>query len=125
MMKKIKKFIKTALEFILNPRLLLCFGIAWMITNGWSYIMLAVGTALDIKWMMGVAGAYIAFLYLPSPEKIVTFAIAIFLMKRLFPNDEKTLGRLKEMRATIKTKAKSYVEKKKKDREDNSDSEEK
>lgn len=124
MKKKVKRFIKTALEFILNPRLLLCFGIAWMITNGWSYIMLAVGTALDIKWMMGVAGAYIAFLYLPSPEKIVTFAIAIFLMKRLFPNDEKTLGRLKEMRAKIKTKAKSYVEKKKKDREESEDKEE-
>ena len=124
MKKKVNRFIKTALEFILNPRLLLCFGIAWMITNGWSYIMLAVGTALDIKWMMGVAGAYIAFLYLPSPEKIVTFAIAVFLMKRLFPNDEKTLGRLKEMRAKIKTKAKSYVEKKKKDREESEDKEE-
>ena len=117
MKKKVKRFIKNALEFILNPRLLLCFGIAWMITNGWSYVMIAVGTALDIKWMMAVSGAYIAFLYLPSPEKIVTFAIAIFLMKRLFPNDEKTLGRLKEMRAKIKTKAKSYVEKKKKDRD--------
>ena len=124
MKKKVNRFIKTALEFILNPRLLLCFGIAWMITNGWSYIMLAVGTVLDIKWMMGVAGAYIAFLYLPSPEKIVTFAIAVFLMKRLFPNDEKTLGRLKEMRAKIKTKAKSYVEKKKKDREESEDKEE-
>lgn len=124
MMKKIKKFIKTALEFVLNPRLLLCFGIAWMITNGWSYIMLAVGTALGLEWMIAVAGAYIAFLYLPSPEKIVTFAIAIFLMKRLFPNDEKTLGKLREMHARVKGAAKSYVEKKKKGREESEDKEE-
>ena len=118
MKKKVNRFIKTALEFILNPRLLLCFGIAWMITNGWSYIMLAVGTALDIKWMMGVAGAYIAFLYLPSPEKIVTLAIAVFLMKRLFPNDEKTLGKLREMSAKLKAGAKSLAEKKKSQKTD-------
>lgn len=124
MKKKVNRFIKTALEFILNPRLLLCFGIAWMITNGWSYIMLAVGTALDIKWMIGVAGAYIAFLYLPSPEKIVTFAIAVFLMKRLFPNDEKTLGRLREMSAKIKAGAKSLAEKNKEKTTEESDKKE-
>ena len=119
MKEKVKRYIKVALEFILNPRFVLCFGIAWMITNGWSYVLLIVGTVLKINWMIAVAGAYIAFLYLPSPEKIVTFAIAIFLMKRLFPNDEKTLGKLKEMSAKVKSKAKSYIEKKKNSEERN------
>ena len=82
-----------------------------MITNGWSYVMLALGSLLGIKWMIAVSGAYIAFLYLPSPEKIVTLAIAMFLLKRLFPNDEKTLGVLREMKDKIKAKAHQVVEK--------------
>ena len=31
-----KKIIKTVVQFILNPHFLICFGIAWLITNGWS-----------------------------------------------------------------------------------------
>ncbi len=81
------------LGFILNPRLLLCLGIGWMITNGWSYVMFAVGSLFNIEWMIAVGGAYLAFLWLPvSPEKIVTVAIAMGLMRYLYPNDEKTLG---------------------------------
>lgn len=107
-----KQKLKKIIQFILNPRLLLCFGIAWLITNGWSYIMFAVGTALNITWMIAVASAYIAFLYLPSPEKIVTLAIAMFLLKRLFPNDKKTLGILKDLHAKLKVKKKEHDEKK-------------
>jgi len=88
---------KRVVWFILNPRLLLCVGIAWLITNGWSYILLGIGTWLEIKWMIAVSGAYLAFLWFPfSPEKIATFAIALALLKILFPNDEKTLAVLKE-----------------------------
>lgn len=110
----IKIIIKKAIQFILNPRLLLCLGIAWIITNGWSYILMAIGTLLDIKWMMAVAGAYLAFLWLPiSPEKIVTVAIAMFLLRRLFPNDKKTLGVLRELRDKIRTKKREKSEQKK------------
>lgn len=99
----VKQKLKKIVQFIANPRLLLCFGLAWMITNGWSYIMLAVGTWLGIGWMIAVAGAYMAFLWLPiSPEKLVTFAIAILLLRRLFPQDEKTLGTLKNAHAKLK-----------------------
>ena len=92
-----KNFLKKALQFIANPLLLLCFGIGWIITNGWSYIMLAVGTWLGIGWMIAVATAYLTFLWLPiSPEKIVTVAIAMFLLRVLFPNDQKTLGVLQK-----------------------------
>lgn len=104
------KFIKL-LQFFANPRLLLCLGLGWLITNGWSYILLAIGTWLENGWMIGVAGAYLTFLWLPiSPEKIVTVAIAMFLLRLLFPNDQKTLGVLREMYA----KAKDFFTKKKK-----------
>ena len=72
-------------------------GIAWLITNGWSYILLGLGTWLEIGWMIAVAGAYLAFLWFPfSPEKIATFAIALALLRFLFPNDTKTLAVLRE-----------------------------
>lgn len=98
MRERIKRFFLGAVKFILNPRLLLCFGIAWMITNGWSYVMLAVGTYFGIPWMIAVASAYLTVLWLPSPEKIVTCAIAILLLRLLFPRDKLTLGVLQDMR---------------------------
>ncbi len=109
-METLKHRLKKILLFFTNPRLLLCFFLAWMITNGWSYILFAIGTWFEIAWMTAVAGAYLAFLWLPlSPEKIVTFAIAIFLLKRLFPGDQKTLAVLRELR----TKAKKRHEERK------------
>jgi len=96
--KRIKSFFKKLFLLFFNPHFLICFGIAWMITNGWSYAMMAIGAALDIGWMIAVSGAYLAFLWLPiSPEKIVTFAIAIFLIRLIFPNDVHTLGVLREL----------------------------
>nr|MBR4280786.1 hypothetical protein [Clostridia bacterium] len=93
---KLKRSLKKALQFIGNPRLLLCLAVGWLITNGWSYIMFAVGTICGIEWMVAVSGAYLAFLWLPvSPEKLVTVAIAIALLRWLFPQDEKTLAVLR------------------------------
>ena len=113
MKDKLKKIIR----FITNPRLLLCAAIAWLITNGWSYILFGVGSYFGIHWMTAVAGAYIAFLWLPiSPEKIVTFAIAIALLRLLFPNDQKTLAVLKgfyeKAKAAIKGKRQRRAEQK-------------
>ena len=105
MREKLKKI----LQFIVNPRLLLCVALAWIITNGWSYLLFAAGTYFQIGWMTAVAGAYLAFLWLPiSPEKLVTFAIAIALLRLLFPNDQKTLAVLRSFyrkaKNAIKTK---------------------
>lgn len=91
--EKLKQNLRKALQFIANPRLLLCFLIGWMITNGWSYILFGVGTYLEIDWMMAVSGAYLTLLWLPfTPEKIITCAIAIALLRWLFPGDQKTLA---------------------------------
>ncbi len=89
--------VKKWVMFFINPRFLLCFVLAWLITNGWSYILFAVGTLFNIIWMIVVSTAYMTFLWFPfTPEKVVTFIIAIFLLKNLFPNDQKTLKVLHE-----------------------------
>lgn len=98
-----KQKIKKIVQFLLNPRLLLCLGLAWMITNGWSYILFAIGSACGIEWLAAVGGGYMALLWVPAtPEKLITCAIAVFLLKRLFPNDIKTLGVLKDLRQSAK-----------------------
>lgn len=112
-----KQKIKKVFQFIANPRFLLCFGLGWIITNGWSYILFALGMALDIDWMKAVAGAYLAFLWLPiSPEKIVTCAIAIALLRWLFPNDQKTLAVLRDIlnktKAAVRSKKEQHQAKK-------------
>lgn len=109
-----KEKLKKIVQFLLNPRLLLCVAIAWLITNGWSYLMFGFGTYFQIGWMIAVSGAYLAFLWLPiSPEKIATFAIAIALLRFLFPNDTKTLGVLRELHQ----KAKNAIRRRKKKEE--------
>ena len=83
-------------RFLLNPRLLLCLAIAWMITNGWSYVMFGLGMLMKIHWMRVVGGAYMSFLWLPfTPEKLVTVMLAIGLMRLLYPRDRRTLGVLR------------------------------
>ncbi len=111
--EKIKNWLKKALMFLLNPRLLFCFGIGWIITNGWSYILFGLGTWLKSEWMLAVSGAYLAFLWFPfSPEKLATVAIAIFLLKKLFPYDQKTLAVLIDMKNKVKRAVKNRKEKK-------------
>ena len=113
-----KRLVVKILQFVLNPRLLLCFGIAWMITNGWSYVMLAVGTWLGVPWMIAVASAYLTILWLPSPEKILTCAIAILLLRLLFPKDKYTLGVLQDMHRAALDAFRNRKNKKKKKEDD-------
>ena len=104
-----KEKLKKIIQFLLNPRLLLCFGIGWMITNGWSYVLLGVGAWFDIPWMVAVAGGYLTLLWIPAtPEKIITVAIALALLRWLFPQDEKTLKVLREMYAKAKNAMKNH-----------------
>lgn len=92
----LKRIIKSWVSILLNSRLLLCLFIAWMITNGWSYVLLLIGTILKINWMQVVAGTYLGLLWIPfTPEKIITLMIAILLMRIFYPHDEKTLGALR------------------------------
>lgn len=113
-----KDKLKKVIRFLTNPRLLLCVAIAWLITNGWSYILFGLGSYFGIHWMTAVAGGYIAFLWLPiSPEKIVTFAIAIALLRLLFPNDQKTLAVLRRFHEKAKAAIRGRREKRASQRE--------
>lgn len=113
---------KKALFFILNPRLLLCFGIAWMITNGWCYVALLLGSLFRIEWLTAIATVYAGLLWFPfTPEKIITVIISIFLLQLLFPNDEKTLKILKDWLANLKRKHAEHKEKKQKKKRKSSD----
>ena len=88
MKTKIVEAFKKLIEFILNPRFLLCFGLAWMITNGWCYIFIGVGSYYDIEWMFYIGTTYLAFLWLPiTPEKIITIPMAIAFLRVLFPKE--------------------------------------
>ena len=105
-------YLKKFISFLLNPLFVLCFLLAWLITNGWSYILFTLGAALQINWMVIFGGAYLGFLWAPvSPEKIVTLIIAIFLLKLIFPNDEKTLkvleNQLKKLKQYLKSRRKN------------------
>ena len=109
-LKNWKANLKKLVQFLLNPRFLICFFLGWMVTNGWSYVLFAIGTLTENAWMLGISSAYLAFLWLPiSPEKLVTITIAIALLRWLFPNDQKTLAVLKDLYA----KAKAAVKRKK------------
>lgn len=113
----IKEKLKKLARFLLNPRLLLCLGLAWMITNGWSYILTALGTYFGIPWMIAVGAAYMGLLWFPfTPEKIITVIIAIFLLKLLFPKDERTLAVLHEEYVAAKAFFKSKFKKKEEDK---------
>jgi hypothetical protein len=106
-------------SFILNPRLLLCFGLSWMITNGWSYVFAALGAWLDIPWMAVTGAAYMSFLWFPfTPEKLITLIISIFLLKKLFPKDTRTLLVLEteyaQLKKTLRQKKAERAEKRKK-----------
>ena len=100
---KISKKVKKIRQFLLNPKLIICILVAWLITNGWSYIFLFIGTYFKITWMIKVSTAYLAFLWLPiTPEKIITITLAIGLLQLLFPNDKKTLSDLKSLHGKAK-----------------------
>ena len=119
---KIKATVKKWVQLCLNPRFLLCFGIGWMITNGWCYIFIGVGTFYEIGWMLALGTTYLAFLWLPfTPEKLITVPIAIAFLKWFFPKDEKTLAVLEQMYQKAKDALKSKKKKKEDDGNDEND----
>ncbi len=72
------------IKYLKEPKLFIAFLIAWMITNGWSYVMLGFGIFLKIKWMQVVATSYLAILWLPcTPEKLITIPLSVFIYKLL------------------------------------------
>ncbi|MBQ8431533.1 MAG: hypothetical protein IJX28_01485 [Clostridia bacterium] len=103
---------KRVVRFLLNPRLLFCLSVAWLLTNGWAYLLFAAGTYWGNPWMLGIAGTYLTFLWLPiSPEKLLTLLIAVGLLRLLFPKDEQTLGTLRQWQKKLSVKKAKKKEK--------------
>lgn len=112
--ENVKKKLKKIARFLLNPRLLLCLFVAWMITNGWSYIFTFCGAYFGITWMTAVGAAYAGLLWFPfTPEKLLTVIIAIFLLRLFFPKDKNTLAVLKEEFEMAKGALKKFRDKRK------------
>lgn len=89
--------------FIFNPRFLLCYGLAWLLTNGWAYISTVLGAYFKMEWLVVLASSYLALIWLPfTPEKIITVGIAIVLLRLLFPKDEKSVCVLRDMYSQAK-----------------------
>ncbi|MEE0968611.1 MAG: hypothetical protein U0M06_04485 [Clostridia bacterium] len=107
--ENVKRKLKKLAKLIFNPRLILCLGIAWMITNGWCYIFTFCGMYFGITWMTAVGAAYASLLWLPfTPEKLLTVVIAIFLLRLIFPEDKNTLAVLREELAAAKNAFKRF-----------------
>ena len=83
-MKTIKKWL-SKLKPYLTWKMALSFGIAWLITNGWSYIAILIGWLFENDLLFSIGVGYQAFLWLPfTIEKPITFAIGVFIHKKFF-----------------------------------------
>ena len=77
---------KEKLKPFLKPTIAISFFIAWFITNGWCYLLIAIGRG----WVRGVAITYAGILWLPfTPEKLITIPLAVWIQKILFIKKEK------------------------------------
>jgi hypothetical protein len=72
---------KKEIKPYLKPTLLVSFILAWFLTNGWGYLLAAIGKG----WVRGVALTYIGLLWLPfTPEKLITIPLAFLIQRWLF-----------------------------------------
>lgn len=81
-------YIKHPIELIFalknSWKALISFLLAWMITNGWAYILVFTSSGLLNK----LAWWYIGILYLPvTPEKVITIPLGLFIHAVLWDKD--------------------------------------
>ena len=77
---------KAKIKPFMKPTLAISFMLAWFLTNGWAYLLAALGTG----WVRAVALTYISILWLPfTPEKLITIPLSLFIQKKLFIKKEK------------------------------------
>ena len=80
-LKSIWDWVRPYLTLKMFPMLL----IAWLITNGWSYIFVSVGPVIDQPWMTWLGGLWITMLWLPiTIEKPITLGIALLLYRLVY-----------------------------------------
>ncbi len=90
---ELKQKLRPWVRALTNPHLLISVGIAWFITNGWAYCAIGLGAFLEIGWLLKAGSVWAAMLWVPgTPDKLVPFPLAIFILRLLFPNDTRTLA---------------------------------
>jgi len=85
-------FLSRFLKFLLNkakpylrPTMFVSFGLAWIVTNGWAYVILGIGITYNIEWAKWVSSTYLGILWLPfTPEKLITIPLAVLFQKLIF-----------------------------------------
>lgn len=87
--KKFKHYFNKSIEWArpyLTLKMLPFLLIAWMLTNGWAYVFVAIGTPT----MRIIGGAWISFLWFPfTVEKVATVFIAGLLYKVVYKKEFK------------------------------------
>lgn len=106
--KELHAALRSCLRALTNPHLLISLGIAWFITNGWAYCAAGIGWYLHVDWLFRAGAVWLGVLWAPgTPEKLFTFAIAMGVLRLLFPHDTRTLAvvRHKQKALIVRTKA--------------------
>ena len=102
MKQKRKNHLRPWLRALTNPHLLISLGIAWFITNGWAYCAAGIGWYLDIPLLLKSGSMWLGILWMPgTPEKLFTFAIAMGILRLLFPDDTRTLAMVRRKRKQL------------------------
>jgi len=75
----------------MTPKMLLVFGVVWLLTTGWAHVFLIVGTFYNIGWMYKIGiGAEVFFFNPFVNEKLITIPFSIWLYKKTFKEEVKT-----------------------------------
>ena len=99
---ELKEKLRPWLLALTNPHLLISLAIAWFITNGWAYCAVGIGWYLEIGWLLNIGTVWLGILWMPgTPEKLFTFAIAMGILKLLFPEDTRTLAMIHRKRKQL------------------------
>lgn len=105
--QKWKEKLRPWLRALTNPHLLISLGIAWFITNGWAYCAAGVGWYLDIPLLLKTGSVWLGILWMPgTPEKLFTFAVAMGILRLLFPEDTRTLAMIRRKSRQLKAHTK-------------------
>lgn len=88
----LRAFLAPIWKAIKDYKTFISFLLAWMITNGWSYILIGMGIVLHINWMWRIGTGYLAFLWLPcTPEKVITIPLAVVIRRSIFKDKEELI----------------------------------
>ncbi len=97
------EFRKNLFRIFADSRFLLCFGLRRLETDGWSYISFTGGIRMRWDVLQRIVGTYMVLLReLFTPEKIICFFSAVWLTKRFFPNDQRSLRKRTKSRKLLK-----------------------